>query len=309
MAVKIVRVLINGTWVTLTKNSSTGKYEGTIAAPNITSYNVNAGHYYPVKAEATDLAGNITTVDDNHATLGSKLRLFVKEVTKPIISITSPASGSYLASNTPPITFELRDELNGSGIKINTLSIKVDNGVALTNTSPGVVISTVTGGYNVTYTPQLALSDGPHTIAINIQDNDGNAATQGSRTFTVDTVPPVLNVNSPLEETSYRNAAQINVAGVTNDVTSSTVTVTIKLNGADQGAVTVDGNGNLSKALTLIEGENTISVTATDLAGKTTTVNRKVILDTIAPTVASITISPNPVNVGQSYVITVEVTD
>ena len=62
MAIDTVRVKVDGTWVTLTKNQSTGKFEGQLAAPNKTSYNVNAGHYYPVTVEAKDLAGNTTSV-------------------------------------------------------------------------------------------------------------------------------------------------------------------------------------------------------------------------------------------------------
>lgn len=309
MAVNQVRVKINGSWVTLTKNGTTGKYEGTIAAPNITSYNVNAGHYYGVTAEATDLAGNVTTVDDTHSTLGSQLKLYVKEITKPTIIFTAPASGAYLASNTPAISFQLRDEANGSGIKITTLQIKVDGGTTITNVSTGVVVTTVSGGYDVTYTPQSALSDGNHTITVNIQDNDGNAATQASRSFVVDTVPPTLSITSPAEGITYKNTAAQTVIGTTNDATSSPVTITVKLNNVDQGVVNVDGSGNFSKAVTLVEGNNTIEIKATDKAGKTTTVTRTVVLDTVAPTVSNITIVPNPVNVGQSYVITVEVSD
>lgn len=309
MAVKKVRALINGAWVELTKNESTGKYEGTIAAPNITSYNVNAEHYYPVTVEAEDLAGNKTTATDNHATLGSKLRLFVKEVTKPTVTITVPASGSYVTTNTPAISFQLRDETNGSGVKISSLTIKVGNEPTLTNTSPGVVVTTVSGGYNVTYTPQTALSDGSHTVVVNVQDNDGNAATAASRSFTIDTVPPELYVTSPADVTSYVNAAALTVIGSTNDATSSPVTVTVILNSGAVTPVTVAGDGSFSRALTLVEGTNTIVVTATDKAGKTSSVTRTVIVDTVAPTVNSITIAPNPVNVGQSYVITVDVID
>lgn len=309
MAVNQVRVKINGSWVVLTKNATTGKYEGTIAAPNITSYNVNSNHYYPVTVEATDMAGNATTADDTHTTLGSQLKLYVKEVTKPSIVFTAPASGAYLASNTPAISFQLRDEANGSGIKISTLQLKVDGGTALANISPGVIVTSVSGGYDVTYTPQSALSDGSHTVTVNIQDNDGNAAAQASRTFTVDTVPPTLSVTSPAEGTTYRNAAALVVTGITNDATSSPVIITIKLNNVGQGTVTVDGSGNFSKTVTLTEGSNTIEVKATDKAGKETIIARTVILDTVAPVVNSITIAPNPVNAGQSYVITVEVSD
>lgn len=309
MAVKKVRVNINGIWVDLTKNATTGKYEGTIAAPNITSYNMNAEHYYPVSVEAEDLAGNIITATDSHATLGDSLKLFVKEVTKPTITITAPASGAFIITNKPAISFQLRDETNGSGVKISSLTIKVDAGTTLTNTSPGVVVTAVTGGYNVTYTPQLALSDGSHSVVINVQDNDGNVATAVSRSFTVDTVPPTLNITTPAEVTSYQNVASLTVVGSTNDATSSPVTVTVKLNTGSATLATVDGNGNFSKALTLVEGTNTIVITATDAAGKASSVTRTVILDTVAPVVSNIVIAPNPVNVGQSYVITVDVTD
>ncbi|AHM56420.1 hypothetical protein EAL2_c11220 [Peptoclostridium acidaminophilum DSM 3953] len=308
MAVDTIKVLINGTWTTLTKNVSTGKYEGTIAAPNITSYNVNGGHYYPVTVEAKDLAGNVTTKDDTDATLGASCKLYVKEVTKPTISISSPASGAYVINNKQPIVFSLRDEANGSGVKISSLSLKIDS-TTFTNTSPGMSITAVSGGYDVTYTPQTALSDGAHTITLNVQDNDGNAATQVSRSYTVDTVPPTLNISNPATDTVYVNNAAFSIAGTTNDATSSPVTVTVKKGGVDQGAVTVNGDGSFSKAITLTEGTNAIVVRATDAAGKYTEVSRTIVLDTVAPVITSITIAPNPVNVGNSYVITVEATD
>ncbi len=75
MAVKTVQVIINGTTVNLALNSETGLYEGNVTAPSKSSYNVNSGHYYPVTVKAVDDAGNITTVNDADATLGSKLRL------------------------------------------------------------------------------------------------------------------------------------------------------------------------------------------------------------------------------------------
>lgn len=307
MAVDTVRVKINDTWVTLTKNPNTGKYEASIAAPSVTSWN-KPGHYYPVTVEAKDLAGNITTADDTHSTLGDSLKLFVKEITKPTVVITSPAAGAFLITNTPTISFQLRDESSGSGVKISSLQLKIDDGPAIGNTAPGMNVTTVSGGYDCTYTPQTALTDGSHTVTINIQDNDGNAATQASRSFTVDTVPPELTVTNPVDNV-WQNVKTLVVSGSTNDATSSPVTVTIKLNGTDQGTVTVEANGSFSKSLTLIEGTNTIVVTATDKAGKTTSVTRTVNVDMTAPTVVSVSIVPNPVNVGQSYTITVEVDD
>jgi hypothetical protein len=309
MAVQQVRALINGTWTVLTYNSSSGKYEATIAAPNITSYNVNAGHYYPVTIEATDQAGNMTTKNDSDSTLGNNLKLIVKEVTKPTIAITSPSTGSYLTNNMQPISFQLRDEVSGSGIAISSLKFKIDSGAVLTNTSPGMNITSVSGGYDVIYTPQTVLADGVHNIYIDINDNDGNVAIQATISFTVDTVPPVLTVSNPINETTYTNVATLNVAGTTSDSTSSPVVVTIKLNGVDQGAVTVQGNGSFTKSVTLANGTNTLIIRTTDKANKYTEITRTMVLDTVAPVVGSIAITPNPVNTGQSYLIAVSVTD
>ena len=44
-------------------------------------------------------------------------------------------------------------------------------------------------------------------------------------------------------------------------------------------------------------------------AGKTTTVTRTVTLDTTAPTIKSVKITPNPIDCGKTFVISVEVTD
>ena len=78
MGVKQVKAVINGVTTVLTLNSSTGKYEATITAPAKSSYK-QTGHYYPVSVTAEDLAGNTTTVNDKHSTLGSNLRLTVKK--------------------------------------------------------------------------------------------------------------------------------------------------------------------------------------------------------------------------------------
>lgn len=307
MAIKTIKVQINGVWTTLTKNSTTGKYEGTVAAPNITSFNKDGG-YYPVLVEAEDLAGNKTTKTDIDPTLGDKCKLYVKEVTKPTIAITSPTANAYVINNKPQIKFELRDEVNGSGIKISTLKLDID-GTVFTNVSQGMSVNAVTNGYDVTYTPQSVLGDGPHTIKVDIEDNDGNKAVQATRTFTVDTVPPELSITSPAEPEMYVNKAALTIAGHTNDATSSPVTVTIKLNGVDQGSVTVDGSGNFTKSITLREGSNNIVIRATDAAGKFSEASYTIILDTVAPVVKDISIVPNPVNVGQSYTITVDATD
>ena len=83
--------------------------------------------------------------------------------------------------------------------------------------------------------------------------------------------------------------------------------ITVTLNSADQGPVTVQANGSFSKTVTLAEGANTIVVTATDAAGKVSTVTRNVTLDTSVPQIVSAGITPNPADAGATVTITVVV--
>lgn len=300
MAISQVRAKINGTWYTLTLNSGTGKYEASITAPGATSYNQSGG-YYNVTVEATNTAGTKGTADGSTLT---GLRLVVKERVAPVITILSPSSGAYVTNSKQPVVFTVVDESGGSGIDLNTLVVKQDGTAVASGT---LTTTAITNGYSVTYTPASALGDGSHTVTVDVKDHDGNAATQKSTTYKVDTVPPTLNITSPAEG-FITATASINIVGKTNDATSSPVSVTVKLNGTDQGSVTVGSDGTFSKSVTLAEGNNTIVVTATDAAGKTSSVTRTVTLDTSVPKVVSATITPNPVDAGATMIISVEIT-
>ena len=304
MAVKTTQAIINGVTTTLTYSSSTGKWEATITAPSKSSYNNNDGHYYPVTIKATDEAGNLTTKDDTDSVLGASLKLKVKEKVAPVSTITYPSASALITNNKPTITWKVTDD--DSGVNPDTIGITIDSGSKVTGST--ITKTAITGGYQCSYTPSTALADGSHTIKIDASDNDGNAASQKSVAFKIDTVPPTLNVTAPVAGL-ITNKAACTVTGVTNDITSSPVSVTVKLNNGAAEAVAVGADGSFSKSLTLAAGTNTITIVATDSAGKSTTVTRTVILDTVAPTIKSVTLTPNPVDAGKTYVISVEVTD
>nr|DAG59722.1 MAG TPA: Ig-like domain protein [Caudoviricetes sp.] len=299
MAIKTVKATINGQTYDLTLNSASGKWEATITAPGKTSYNL-AGGYYNVSVEATNEAGTKGSAD---ASTVDGLKLVVKETVAPVITIVSPTAGAYVANSKQPVVFNITDETGGSGVDISTLVVKQDGtAVAAAN----ITHTAITNGYSVTYTPSAALSDGSHTVTINCKDHDGNAAAEKSTTYTVDTVPPTLNVTSPADGL-ITAASSVTVAGTTNDATSSPVVITISLNGTDQGAVAVGTGGTFSKVVTLKKGSNTIIVKAKDAAGKESSVTRTVTLDTSVPKITAATITPNPVDTGKTMVISVTI--
>lgn len=250
--------------------------------------------------EAENTAGSKGTA--NASTIEG-LRLYVKEKVPPAITILSPSGGAYVTNNKQPVVFTVTDEAGGSGVNLDSVVVKLDGKQV---PSGEITRSAISNGYSFTYTPGTVLGDGSHTVTVDATDNDGNAAAQKSTTFKVDTIPPTLNVTSPTEG-MITSTKSLTVSGTTNDATSSPVTVKISLNSADQGAVTVGGNGAFSKAVMLKEGENVIVVTVTDAAGKSSSVNRNVTLDTSVPKIVSSTITPNPVDAGQTMLISVEV--
>ena len=297
MAIKTVRAKVNGTWHNLTYNSSTKKWEASITAPGATSYNLPGG-CYNIEVEATNDAG--TTGTASAATLDG-LKLVVREKVAPVITILSPSSGAYVTNSKQPVVFTVIDETGGSGVDLDTLVVKQDGVSAAAST---LAKTAVTGGYSVTYTPAAALSDGSHTVTIDVSDHDGNAAAQKTTSYTVDTVPPTLNVTAP-EAGFITNSASLTVRGTTNDATSSPVTVRVSLNGVDKGTATVSADGSFTKALTLANGSNTIVVTSTDAAGKSSSVTRTVTLDTSVPVIQSAAVTPNPVDAGATMLISV----
>lgn len=294
MAVKTVQYIFNGQTYNLTYNSKTKKYEATVTAPSKSSYN-QTDHVMGGTVKATDQAGNVTTVDQTHSTLGASLKLRVKEKVAPVISITAPSAGAYITNTTPTIEFSVTDA--DSGVNSGTIAVTID-GTAISS----VTKTAITGGYKCTCTP-AALKDGAHTISVTASDNDGNAASAKTSSFTVDTVPPTLSVTAPTDGL-ITNKSTVTVTGKTDDATSKPVTVTV--NGT---AVTVGTDGAFSKDVSLANGSNTITIIAKDKAGKTTTVTRTVTLDTVAPVIKSISLTPNPVDCGKTFVIAVEVTD
>ena len=280
-------------------DASSGQWKGTVTAPSTTSWG-QTDHKYPGTVTAEDVAGNTTT-----ATTADfpGLALRVLEKVAPTIAVSYPSAGAYITNSKPTIKWTVKDD--GSGINKATIAIQIDSAAAITS---GITTTAITGGYECSYTPSTTLSEGAHTVKFTVSDNDGNAATATSVAFTVDTVPPTLNVTAPTDGL-VTNKTSLTVTGTTNDATSSPVSVRVRVGTGSWTTAAVGTSGAFGTTVTLAEGANTVTIEATDSAGKTTTITRTVTLDTQAPTITAITLTPNPVDAGKTYVVTVTVTD
>ncbi len=136
---------------------------------------LNEGETYTATmANAADVAGNVAD---------TLTFTFQVDVQPPTISGLQPTHDTWVAAGTPMIQATVQDI--GSGIDESTIVMMVDGSA--------IVHSYASGTGVVSYIPSSALSEGAHTVTVDVSDNAGNAATQASWTFNVDTVHPVID--------------------------------------------------------------------------------------------------------------------
>lgn len=302
MADHIVQVEVNGETYNVNLVSGS-EYRTTITSPPQTSFNLPGG-YYPIKVTAKNEAGTITAKDSTDSQFGQSLRLVVKETIAPVVTITSPTNGSFLADSKTKVIFTAVDEAGGSGINLDSLSFDLD-GTKYTASSPEIAYASITNGYQFTFSPDH-LDDGTRTVTASIKDNDGNSSNLAAVAFTISTLPPSLTFTFPLDQ-SIGAEPSITVTGQTLSSTGHATKLVLYLNGDSLGEVPVGDTGLFSKSITLIEGWNTIKGVATDLAGLETVQTIEHKLNTSIPTFHSIEITPNPVDAGTTMEIYVEV--
>jgi hypothetical protein len=120
-----------------------------------------------------------------------------------------------------------------------------------------------------------SLANGNHTLTVNVSDKAGNGASTSAE-FTVDTVAPVVTINTVADDnilnTDEQGQAQI-ISGQASGAAAGDV-VTVTLGGQTfTGVVQADGSWSVgvpaSVLSTLGEGNHSISVSVTDAAGNT----------------------------------------
>lgn len=308
-----VTVTINGTNITLESQDGL-TWTKTCVAPTASSFPLTGG-YYPVTVTAQYATGTSTTVNDQTTgTLGQSCRLVVKEKVAPTATISGAfaTNGSYLKDATQRLSLTLVDNANGqssgySGINLSTLTAVFTSatlGVSKTKslTSSDFTTSSTTGGYTA-YADVTFEDANDWVLTVNVSDNDGNAMTAVTRSFTIDTVAPLLTVTAPVDNMSTATAT-VAVTGTTEAGAS----VSVAVDSCAATTVTVDANGAFSDSVTFSSsGTHTIVITATDSAGNTTTITKSIWYSTDVPTITSVTLSPNPADGGATYIITVVV--
>ena len=172
-----------------------------------------------IRIESADAANNVGFAEVN----------MTVDTIAPAITITAPTAG-YINNKTPLLNYTASE---------GTVVVKVD----------GAVVSKVSG------TNLDTLPDGPHIVRVESTDAANNTG-HAEVNFTVDTMPPVLTISSPVAGSTNNNTPLLNY-------TVSDGTVVVKVDGTVVSKVS--GN-NLDS---LPDGQHTIKVESTDAANNT----------------------------------------
>ncbi|MGA1843959.1 MAG: Ig-like domain-containing protein, partial [bacterium] len=209
-----------------------------------------------VRIDVYDIAGNLSTEEI----------LIHLDTAPPVITQINPQDNSYV--NTQPITVTGHVDDPNATVFVTT---DVDNEVTASVDADG----------NFTATGVL-LAEGSNTITVTAHDIAGNNADPVSVTVTLDTIAPVIEVITPVQNELF-NITQITVAGRVIDA-NRTATVTI-----NEISIGIDPNtGAFTYLLDLSEGKNTITLETVDRAGNPGDAERVVYRDTTPPEISQI---------------------
>ena len=245
------------------------------ATPSDFSNNV-AGFVKPITLSAGTHTISVGLQGTNGATID--VRITATDTTHPVIALTAPAANAIVGATTVSVSGSVTDQ---------TPTTVTVNGAAASMT-----------GSSFSATATLA-TEGNNTITVRARDGAG-LTTDSVRTVIRDTQAPSLTVSSPADG-SYTNQSQVTLAGTVSDITA----VTVNVNGTP---VTVTA-GAFSTQVTLANGLNVLTTTATDAASHATSVVRQVTRDTQAPTLTVSAPEDQSTTTESSVVVSGHVTD
>ena len=228
---------------------------------------------HTINVQAVSPSGPASTTATYTWTVDTVLPVLDPAATTPPPSVSNSSSTSLSIATSKPVTFLYSTD----GVTYQPVTGTTIN---LTGVAKAIAaLKTVSATNIVTTLNIIGISDGSHKLYLKAVDAAGNVtATPYVFNLTVDTSPPAITLsNTPA---SFSNATSVGIGVSATDTTA--VTYVYKL----------DNNPVASPSLTgLANGAHTFSVTATDVAGNSSTKSYSWTVDTAAPV---ITLSGTP---------------
>lgn len=195
----------------------------------------------------------------------------------PVVAVTSPAAGSFVASATPTITATYSD--GGSGVDTASVRLLLDR---VNRTAAAQVTAS-----GLTFTPASSLAEGEHLVEITVRDSAGNEAA-ASAGFTTDTGAPLLTITSPPSTGPADPTPEIAVAYSDSTSGLDLAALRITLDGADLLArCVVSPSSSTCEPQSLAPGVHEVAASIRDRAGNVATATRtfELLSDDVPPSI------------------------
>ena len=178
------------------------------------------------------------------------------DVTKPQVPILSSSQTSPTSNSKPTWSWTKGDPGDVFEVKLDSFDVL-----------PSAAL---------TFTPSNELVEGNHTFSVRARDSASNRSDYATLTLFVDRNNPSLAIDGANPRTS--NSTSISLSGTVGDgIGSGVKSLTISGASSGNGAVAISGGTWTKTGLVLVSGPNTLTLTATDKAGRvssaTVTVN------------------------------------
>ncbi|NDW21292.1 BapA/Bap/LapF family large adhesin [Alteromonas hispanica] len=251
---------------------------------------------FSVTVTATDDAGNSVTAIDNNGVI---------DTAAP--TITLDAQG--LTNDATPTISGTTDLAAG-----NTVSISVTDNQGNTQT----FTATVQANGSFSADVPVDLAEGDYTVEVTATDDAGNQNTAVDNNGTVDTTPPVIN----LDPVASGNDATPILSGTTDLPEGATITLVVTDAGGNvqnlTATVNADGTFSVEVPSALVDGDYDVTASASDAAGNSTTVTDNgninasapdITLDALGQTNDATPLISGTTNASVGAIVTLTVTD
>ena len=258
--------------LTTGKSAQVTKTWTAVSSPNVTA--------------VADSSNQVAESDESNNSFSKNLPEIADKTPPDLVSSTPQANASV--SQLSNITFKLSDR-DGTVDDVFVIA-----SVVLKNSQNQAISGTTAESNDLfTFTPSQSLPDSTYTLSFTARDNHGNQKDY-SVTFTLDTAKPAV----PAITGGTLNTGVIKARPFANKSNTSAITLqgtrddgcTIYVNGTLMVAA---GTGNWSANVNLNQGDNSLTIYASDNAGnQSDSIWADVYVDSIAPGISSV----SPVN-------------
>ncbi|WP_047986388.1 S8 family serine peptidase [Ornithinibacillus californiensis] len=193
-----------------------------------------------------------------HANDGNYMIRAVVAYDEAVPEITTPVNNTYTADDTITV----------SGKAMPNTEVHLYN-----NDVEAAVVTSVEDG---TFSADIPLSEGQNLINARASQGEGLTRLSNGVKVTLDSSAPIVSILAPLEGERF-NTTSVTLQAQVEDDNLDSVTV----NGTEANLV----DGNYEATITLEQGENSVTVTARDLAGNEAIQTVTVDVDSVAPVI------------------------